>query len=265
MQQMLNDLKLDYEIINAVAGEELLDSVSGHALQEIPIQNPMWIRDKDTNYYYYPHGLIKGLPNIHGPFLNKYQIACTLSHFKIYNEIKATELQCALILEDDVFLNVDKEMLITRLKTAEEHCEKYDLAILENTHSGNAAYKRGKSEIFDGFSMLDNRENDVLISGTGAYVVTRNFINLIDIENLAVSYVIDNFFTWWLKHNLVNKRRALIIVSNPQIFKGHNVFGSNLANEESIEYWKKLRKKDDKKNKIKHVLNRVVDKLFGDP
>ena len=74
----LTDLKLDYEIIEAVDYKDLTPADYEELTDQEAVRN--------------------------NPYLSKGSIACSLSHLKIYNKMVCESIESALILEDDAHL-----------------------------------------------------------------------------------------------------------------------------------------------------------------
>ena len=105
MERVLSPLPLEYEFIEAVDASMLTDE----DLREIYNEEG---RKKFTN-----------IP------LTKGEIACALSHIKIWKMMQRFDLKEALIMEDDVYIK-DYKALLKCLAVRDQYPENYDIVFI---------------------------------------------------------------------------------------------------------------------------------------
>jgi GR25 family glycosyltransferase involved in LPS biosynthesis len=128
------------------------------------------------------------------PKMNKYEIACALSHYKVLEEIKSKKYEVALILEDDCNFEYMqyKKLPLSELVKIKDDWETIQIAgtyskkkffemislqeeLLANNDSGAIAYlinQKGIDKILNHF-----HENKILnVSEQNIFVITKNYM-----------------------------------------------------------------------------------------
>ncbi|EKT57307.1 glycosyltransferase family 25 protein [Providencia sneebia] len=102
MLDQLNNLKLDYQFIEAIDGRKL----SGDEINKVAL-------------------------NFKDSYLTKGEIGCALSHLKVYKKIIDEKIDIALILEDDAILPSNIETIINEIKAIDNN-QKPNIYLLSN-------------------------------------------------------------------------------------------------------------------------------------
>lgn len=181
--------------------------------------------------------------------LSNNEAACALGHLKIYEEFISLNLDYALILEDDVKINIEQ---IHNLKKIIDCVDKNSSSIyLLGGQDGIAAYRYfvgityqnfGDLKIFKSFKSEDK------ISRACCYIITKNAALRIMEKNSGLTYVADDWASFYGKKGVEN-----YFISEPPIFfHPLDLSKSHLENQ-------RLQKKESKfkslivKYKINHL------------
>jgi GR25 family glycosyltransferase involved in LPS biosynthesis len=123
------------------------------------------------------------------------EIACALSHIKVYNKILQDNIKYAIVLEDDAILNVEFKKFITRFNASNTH--DFDFLLL-GYHSSNQSFN-GKLKTF---------EADVKMIETNSIIYLSSSIDNIDditlhrpsYPSMSLDYV-SGAYCYMISHN----------------------------------------------------------------
>ena len=157
--------------------------------------------------------------------LNKYEIACTLSHIKAINFLENIEGNYFMICEDDILLN-NLILFNIDLETIIKKAPKFDILLINKIYQFNLTddytnwnnhFEKTQTKIFSTGCYIISRDGINKIINRAKYIDNDTFIfnNLINFD-VADTYIYKNLDTYVYKYNFIT-----MALNNSEIHPSH--------------------------------------------
>lgn len=195
--------------------------------------------------------------NYKNSFLTKNEIGCALSHIKVYKKIVSSNINSALILEDDIKLNGSIQTLLSEIEERLEKEKKSTIITLGKVDRYSTFYPK--------YSYSNNYKEYTAIAGLGgyAYVINNKAANSL-IKNLVpIKYEADCFRFFrengWINQFNVIKPLAINLTNLESTLSPNRI---QYENQRRKFFKAEVLKKRKTSIQIKSILFKLVHRVF---